>query len=416
MTRRKNHLYKRGNIYTFKFKDEDGRWREKYTGKRGREEAQKFRDDFLRDLSEGALPTEKADWTVEKAATLWVKQHSARSTSRKAKSNAQSYLHQLLKLLGHRRLRTITLDDLKNYQQQRSETVGGRPINIELGILVNVLKEENLWRKQMEQGFKRLTEPKSLIGQALTVEQLSHLESVALKKDSWRVAYFAEVLASNTGLRGCEIKRLRLCNVDMENRRVHLDRLGTKSDAGRRLIELNQAAGAAACKLLVRAQALGGCDPEHYLLPANLSRHTKCNDPLRGQAGFDATRHQQSWDTAWRNLRTAAAQEIVDAAKEEGRELTMEERKLVNVFERLRFHDLRHSFITLMAERGVPLPVVQAMVGHMSAAMVRYYTHISNRAAREAVELLDRKQVPVCEEFCEGGLRPSSSEAAKLLN
>jgi len=46
----------------------------------------------------------------------------------------------------------------------------------------------------------------------------------------------------------------------------------------------------------------------------------------------------------------------------------------------------------MKGERGVPLPVVQARVGHMSARMVRYSTHISNRAAREAVELLDKSR------------------------
>jgi len=60
-------------------------------------------------------------------------------------------------------------------------------------------------------------------------------------------------------------------------------------------------------------------------------------------------------------------------------------------FPGLRYHDLRHSFITLMAENNVPLPVVQSMVGHMSPRMTRYYTHISNDAARRAVELLDQK-------------------------
>jgi len=55
----------------------------------------------------------------------------------------------------------------------------------------------------------------------------------------------------------------------------------------------------------------------------------------------------------------------------------------------LRFHDLRHTFITMMAERGVPLPVVQSMVGHMTAAITKRYTHISTNAARLAVELLD---------------------------
>ena len=51
-----------------------------------------------------------------------------------------------------------------------------------------------------------------------------------------------------------------------------------------------------------------------------------------------------------------------------------------------------HSFITLLAERGVPLQVVRAMVSRKSPVMTRYYTHISNRAAREAVEPLDRQE------------------------
>jgi integrase len=58
------------------------------------------------------------------------------------------------------------------------------------------------------------------------------------------------------------------------------------------------------------------------------------------------------------------------------------------MFQTLRFHNLRHSFITAMAERNVPLPVVMAMVGHMSPEMTRHYTHISDNASRRAVELL----------------------------
>jgi integrase len=150
-------------------------------------------------------------------------------------------------------------------------------------------------------------------------------------------------------------------------------------------VELNQAATEATCKLYVRAQLLGAKDQEHYLLPADLSRHTKSTDPMRGGRGFDPTMHQVSWDTAWRNLRKAAGDRLIHQATKENRELTAEERDMLKVFQTRRFQDLRHTFITFMGERGIPLQVVQAMVGHMSAAMVCYYTHISNRAAREAV-------------------------------
>jgi integrase len=53
------------------------------------------------------------------------------------------------------------------------------------------------------------------------------------------------------------------------------------------------------------------------------------------------------------------------------------------------FHSLRHTFVTLLAEQGTPLPVTMSLVGHMSARMTRHYTHISANAAREAVERLD---------------------------
>jgi integrase len=127
--------------------------------------------------------------------------------------------------------------------------------------------------------------------------------------------------------------------------------------------------------------------------------------------------HQQSWDTAWRNLRKAACSRIQEKAKQENRALTVEERGTVKIFQSVRFHDLRHSFITLMGERGVPLPVVQAMVGHMSTTMVRYYTHISNRAAREAVELLDdRSDRPVFVGNLVGKRDIAETPDLKLLN
>jgi len=39
------------------------------------------------------------------------------------------------------------------------------------------------------------------------------------------------------------------------------------------------------------------------------------------------------------------------------------------------FHSLRHTFVSLAANAGVPLPVVQSIVGHTSTAMTRHYYH-----------------------------------------
>ncbi len=49
------------------------------------------------------------------------------------------------------------------------------------------------------------------------------------------------------------------------------------------------------------------------------------------------------------------------------------------------FHSLRHTFVSLAANAGVPLPVVQSIVGHSSTAMTRHYYHENEEALRQAV-------------------------------
>jgi integrase len=47
-------------------------------------------------------------------------------------------------------------------------------------------------------------------------------------------------------------------------------------------------------------------------------------------------------------------------------------------------HSLRHTFVTRAIEAGVPPHVVQAIVGHASAAMTERYTHLSDAAVLKA--------------------------------
>ena len=65
MSRKRDGLYRRGNVFAFRYKDADGSWREKQTGKRDREEAKTFRKSFLADLDNGTLPTHMAEWNLE---------------------------------------------------------------------------------------------------------------------------------------------------------------------------------------------------------------------------------------------------------------------------------------------------------------------------------------------------------------
>ena len=52
------------------------------------------------------------------------------------------------------------------------------------------------------------------------------------------------------------------------------------------------------------------------------------------------------------------------------------------------FHSLRHTFVSLSANAGVPLTVVQSIVGHCSTAMTRHYYHENENVLRQAVEAI----------------------------
>jgi integrase len=59
-------------------------------------------------------------------------------------------------------------------------------------------------------------------------------------------------------------------------------------------------------------------------------------------------------------------------------------RKMANVSCRL--HDLRHTFLTRLAENGTPDFTMLALAGHVSHAMLKHYSHVGLKAKRVATD------------------------------
>lgn len=57
----------------------------------------------------------------------------------------------------------------------------------------------------------------------------------------------------------------------------------------------------------------------------------------------------------------------------------------------LRWHDLRHTFISRLVMAGVDLRTVQELSGHRELSMLTRYAHLAPEHNRKAVELLDKK-------------------------
>ena len=59
-------------------------------------------------------------------------------------------------------------------------------------------------------------------------------------------------------------------------------------------------------------------------------------------------------------------------------------RRTAKVF--CRFHDLRHTFISRLAESQASDSIVMRLAGHVSRAMMERYSHIRMEAKRKAVD------------------------------
>jgi integrase len=57
--------------------------------------------------------------------------------------------------------------------------------------------------------------------------------------------------------------------------------------------------------------------------------------------------------------------------------------------EHVRFHDLRHSALTILASRGVPLRTLMGIAGHSTIAVtMQIYAHLDADSVRESIELM----------------------------
>lgn len=370
MRRRHPELHQRGEIYYFFYCDEQGKRREESLRTTDIETAKNRHKKRIEEIGSGRSPNDLCRWSLQKAIAHWLNHRKLRVAP--GTFNAEkSITRNLIRTFGGD-VSVASLADIsriRSYQDARlKQKISPKTTNNEVLALASVLKLAGVWSR-VEPHYKPLRVVKSDLPDALTREEGRRLLTVAVNSDANAVAPYTAVLGFSTGLRSGEIKKIRFADLHHEEVRPYLQvrRATTKTDAGARRVVLDTIAVWAVRKLVARAQRLGCTAPEHYLLPTDRGRHTRSHDPLHGASGFDPLHSQSSWESEWNKFR-----------------------KVVGISAR-RFHDLRHSYVTRAAEAGVPVAVVQAQVGHLSAAMVAHYTHISEHAQFEAARRIEKQ-------------------------
>lgn len=323
--------------------------------------ARKMRVEAIQQHEEGRLPTDLAKQPFERLAAESLIGREGIVGPQTLRIDRER-LKPLLETFRGRRACTISASDIHGYQVTRAKVVSNRTVNLETKVLRMILRYARIWSRVADD-FRSLPETRGGPGRALTPEEEKRLFDTASSNRVWSVAYLAGLAAANTTMRGCELKGLRLRDVDLANGCVYVRRASTKTDSGARPIPLNATSGWAFARLIERSQLLGATDPEHFLFPAFLYRKTRKSE-VRG-LGYDPTEHQKTWRTAWRTLTKAAG------------------------LKGLRFHDLRHHSITRLAEAGVPEQTLMAIAGHVSREMLEHYSHIRMQAKRKAVSMIE---------------------------
>ncbi|WP_041792130.1 tyrosine-type recombinase/integrase [Stigmatella aurantiaca] len=113
-------------------------------------------------------------------------------------------------------------------------------------------------------------------------------------------------------------------------------------------------------------------------LPASAVEALKAHRHLRGRFVFcqDDGQPLTAGKTA-QPLRRAL--KMADIGREEGR---------------IGWHDLRHTYASHLAMKGIPLKVIQELMGHVTIEMTERYAHLSPDTRREAVGVLDQPLAP----------------------
>lgn len=335
-------------------------------------------------------PTDIARSLFSPAATEWLEGR------RKIGPNTRAYyadcIRSLERFFGQLRVGEIHAGHIAQYQTLRQQEIratkqhakrkrgapheasdGASRINHEIScVLRPLLRLARRW-EAIAPHYEALPLPSDEVGIALSHEEEAHLFRVGRSRGKWMLALCCDLISRNTTAGPGEIRHLRLLDVDLVNRIIHIE-TGVKNQFRRRPIPLNDDALWAMQWLYDRYRAAAEKaqapeHPEHYLLYHRAAR--------RGVAP-DFSRPMVSWKKAHYAMRAEAAKKFP---------------RLLH----LRRYDFRHTACTELLENpAVSYATIEHLMGHrLGSHTKRKYDQRRNAALQSAAEALDHGHAPL---------------------
>ncbi len=287
-------VYKRRGWWHFDYRDpENGKWRSRTTGKTNYNEARTARAEFLEALGSGQYSPSNDRLDFNSAAELFTihRRISVSAGTQRIERERLIAIKRVLRAIAspNLKLRDFNIELIRRYQQARmAESISPRTVNRELEVIRALLRHFNQWGLDGE--YKPLPAPPAEVGRALTPEEEVRLIDTAKSRPEWLVAYHATVLEMETGMRGAEVRSLRLKAVDLPASEIRIAK--SKTSGGARTIALSADASEAVGALLERAP----CSRKHdtRALPDSRVRYQKPRATLRSRGGYKGLAHRMA--------------------------------------------------------------------------------------------------------------------------
>jgi integrase len=360
-------VFQRGNIWWFKFKFRGQEIRES-THSPSKTLAIRAERERRRQLEEGVnlLKTSKRPMIFSVVAKQWLESQAPHWSGGTLEIEKRVIGH-LLPTFGKMLLSDITPVHIRKHQATRKTAdASNRSINMEIGALRMILRQHRLWAN-LQPDVKMLRE-RSDIGRAISHEE-EHRLLLACQRSRSRSLYPAVLLSIHTGLRNKELRLLRWRQVDMLEQAITVGKSKTVAGEGR-VVPLSDTATHA---IQEWRSEFPDAKPEHYIFLSEKYGLAGEEGHLHGTQVRYSVRPDVpmgSWKIAWKYALAGAGVKC-------------------------RWHDLRHTFVSRMAESQASDSTIMAMTGHISRKMMELYSHTRMESKRRAVATLDIPRIDV---------------------
>ena len=325
------------------------------SGYKTRQEAQAALPDVTNSFNTNITFKELTDEYMEKHCKI----HCKKTTY----SLYNSYLKVNLVKLKNKRIKDFSLRDFNNLIFEfKTQNLSNKTINniiIYLKSIFNYAIDNEMISKNPISKIKKLPSEKKKINFLTEDQVLVFLKTAKIVTPDYYVLFYTAI---HTGMRRGELLGLEWQDIDFNKNEISINKQWYQS-------EVSTTKTTNSTRIIKIPNSLTELLREHKRKRKNLSRIVFCNS--KGQ-------HLHTWNMTERYFK-----KVLRKMQEDSRIYTLN-------LDSLKFHDLRHTYASLMLSKGAPIKFVQEQMGHSSSKVtLDIYNHIMPKESEYARNILE---------------------------